>query len=68
MMLIKQKINLLVGVKKKMVLEERSSGLRRQREVGDHLRLWLVVCSFVVCELDGHSQDVLACFRVAYDH
>ena len=55
MTVIRQKINLLVGVKKKMVLEERLSGPRCERGAGDHLRLRFIVCPFVVREPDRHS-------------
>ncbi len=55
MTLMKQKINLLVGVKKKMVLKGRLLvPIQKGLNPGSHgyVRLGLVVCPLVVYELD----------------
>jgi hypothetical protein len=68
MTVIRQKINLLVSVKKKTVLDCRSFKPNSSRRIGDHVRFGFVVCPLMVDELDRHCQDVLAGVRVAHNH
>ncbi len=65
---IRQKISLLVGVKKKMVLLLLACETRAQNTVPNDIRLRFVIHALVVNELDGHSQPVLFSDGVAHDH
>ncbi len=65
---IRQKINLLVGVKKKMVLLLSACETRVHSITPSDVRLRIVVHALVVDELDGHSQPVLLSDGVAHDH